>query len=55
MDSFSPGNGSIGSGLRLVDSLTLDGGIDDIIRESSDDIDLLTAQWPPLCLRKQGI
>jgi hypothetical protein len=48
MDSFSPGNG------LPLDSLT-NGGIDDIIRESSDDIDAIVTQWEPLGQRKQAL
>ena len=51
MDSFSPG----GRFSQSHESLT-NGTVDDIIRESSDDIDhrSIIDQWPPVGQRKQG-
>ena len=51
MDSFSPG----GRFSQSHESLT-NGTVDEIIRESSDDIDhrSIIDQWPPVGQRKQG-
>lgn len=52
MDSFSPG----GRFSQTHESLT-NGTVDEIIRESSDDIDhrSIIDQWPPVGQRKQGL
>ena len=50
MNSFSPGNGLP---LDSLGGLT-NGGIDDIIRDSSDDLESIITQWEPIGQRKQS-